>query len=76
MAGSIVLLKMLKKNNANKNQMKSSSLGISVKCVDGLKIQLSNLFQSEIIDTDAEIKVFESMLKSEGINTENDFDLK
>lgn len=35
------LSKMLKKNNANKNQMKSSSLGISVKGVDGLKIQLS-----------------------------------
>ena len=47
-----------------------------IKINASLKIQLSNLFQSEIIDTDAEIKVFESMLKSEGINTENDFDLK
>lgn len=36
------LSKMLKKNNnAIKNQKKSSSLGISVKGVDGLKIQLS-----------------------------------
>ncbi len=35
------LSKMLKKNNASKNQMKSGSLGISVKGVDGLKIQLS-----------------------------------
>jgi len=40
------------------------------------KTQLSNLYQADIIDTDAEMKVFESMLNSEGFdisdfNTEN-----
>ena len=28
--------------------------------------QLNNMYQTEMIDTDAEIKVFESMLKSDG----------
>ena len=38
----IIVSKILKKNNnALKNQKKSSSLGISVKGVDGLKVQLS-----------------------------------
>ena len=40
------------------------------------KTQLSNLYQADIIDTDAEMKVFETMLNSEGFdisdfNTEN-----
>ena len=38
------------------------------------KNQLSNLYQSDIIDTDAEMKVFESMLKSEGYY--NNFNIK
>ena len=28
--------------------------------------QLSNIYQTEMVDTDAELKVFESMLKSDG----------
>ena len=28
--------------------------------------QLNNMYQAEIIDTDAELKVFEEMLKSDG----------
>lgn len=40
------------------------------------KVQLSNLYQADMIDTDAEMKVFESMLNSEGFNDINDFDIK
>lgn len=40
------------------------------------KVQLSNLYQSDIIDTDAEIKVFEQMLNADGFNDINDFDIK
>lgn len=39
------------------------------------KVQLANLYQSDILDTDAEIKVFEQMLNSEGFGTD-DFDKK
>ena len=37
------------------------------------KNQLSNLYQSDIVDTDAEMKVFDSMLKADGYDTSNDF---
>lgn len=37
------------------------------------KNQLSNLYQSDIVDTDAEMKVFEGMLKADGYDTSNDF---
>lgn len=37
------------------------------------KKQLSNLYQSDMIDTDAEMKVFEAMLKSDGYDDSNDF---
>lgn len=40
------------------------------------KVQLSNLYQSDIIDTDAEIKVFEKMLNADGFSDINDFDIK
>ena len=33
--------------------------------------QLNNLYNAEFIDTNAEIKVFESMLKSDGLLDEN-----
>ena len=35
--------------------------------------QLSNLYQSDMVDTDAEIKVFKSMLKMDGFTEEKDF---
>lgn len=38
--------------------------------------QLSNLYQSDIVDTDAEIKVFETMLKLDGFTDEKDFNIK
>jgi len=37
------------------------------------KGQLSNLYQADIIDTDAEMKVFESMLKIDGYDNTSDF---
>ena len=37
------------------------------------KTQLSNLYQSDMVDTDAEMKVFESMLKADGYDDSNDF---
>lgn len=69
----------IENQNLNTDEIKETmenTKQMIIKINSSLKIQLSNLFQSEIIDTDAEIKVFESMLKSEGINAENDFDLK
>lgn len=38
--------------------------------------QLSNIYQTEMIDTNAELKVFETMLKSDGFIENIDFDLK
>ena len=43
---------------------------------EAFKKQLSNLYQSDIIDTDAEMKVFYSMLKSDGFDEKTDFDIK
>ncbi len=63
-------------NTKEINKSMESTKRMIVKINQSLKMQLSNLFQSEIIDTDAEIKVFETMLKSEGYNSDNDFDLK
>jgi len=40
------------------------------------KKQLSNVYQSDMIDTDAEMKVFETMLQSDGFAVENDFQTK
>jgi len=40
---------------------------------NAFKNQLSNLYQSDIIDTDAEMKVFESMLKMDGFDSDSDF---
>ncbi|MBR3255547.1 MAG: 5-bromo-4-chloroindolyl phosphate hydrolysis family protein [Clostridia bacterium] len=37
------------------------------------KNQLSNLYQTDMVDTDAEMKVFETMLKADGYDTTNDF---
>lgn len=63
-------------NTKEINKSMENTKQMIIKINNSLKIQLSNLFQSEIVDTDAEIKVFETMLKSEGLNTDNDFDLK
>ena len=41
---------------------------------NAFKSQLSNLYQADIVDTDAEMKVFETMLKADGYDTSNDFE--
>ncbi len=38
--------------------------------------QLSSLYQRDILDTDAEMKVFDSMLKTDGYTDIKDFDIK
>ena len=38
--------------------------------------QLSNIYQTEMIDTDAELKVFETMLKSDGFIDNIDFNIE
>ena len=38
--------------------------------------QLSSIYQQEIVDTDAELKVFESMLKTDGFVNEIEFETK
>lgn len=63
-------------NSKEINKSMENTKQMIIKINQSLKMQLSNLFQSEIIDTDAEIKVFESMLKSEGYDSNNDFNLK
>ena len=42
---------------------------------NAFKNQLSSLYQSDMIDLDAEMKVFDSMLKADGYN-DDDFDIK
>ena len=80
-----VTLKILKKYDDIENQgldnedvkkfMKSTENMIS-KIKKSFKSQLSNLYQADMLDTDAEMKVFESMLNSEGFNDINDFKIK
>lgn len=44
-----------------------------VKIKNSFKKQLSNLYAADMMDADAEMKVFETMLNSEGISTTDDF---
>lgn len=43
---------------------------------ESFKIQLSKLYQSDILDTDAEMQVFKNMLESDGFTDVKDFDIK
>ena len=51
----------------------NSAQNMIKKINDAFKKQLSNLYQSDMIDTDAEMKVFETMLQSDGYDENNDF---
>ncbi|MBP3463947.1 MAG: 5-bromo-4-chloroindolyl phosphate hydrolysis family protein [Clostridia bacterium] len=53
-----------------------STRKMAKKIKDAFEKQLSNLYQSDMIDTDAEMKVFETMLKSDGYYGEDDFKIK
>ena len=46
------------------------------KIKDAFEEQLSNIYQTEMVDTDAELKVFESMLKADGFFDEIDFNIE
>lgn len=59
----------------SKNFMDSTENMIA-KISKSFKMQLSNLYESDIIDTDAEMKVFDAMLNSDGFSSDNDFDVK
>ena len=47
-----------------------------VKIKNAFEDQLAKLYQSDIVDTDAEMKVFESMLNDESFGNEDHFNLK
>ena len=77
-----VTLNILTKYDEIENQELSSKEGqkfmaqtedMIEKIKNAFKNQLSNLYQSDMIDTDAEMKVFESMLKADGYDTSDDF---
>ena len=70
-----VTIKILKRyDEIENNKLTSESSKRFMKSVQEMIVkikaafneQLSNMYQSEIIDTDAEIKVFETMLKADG----------
>ena len=65
-----------KLTSAESRKFMSSIQDMIVKIKAAFENQLSNLYQSDMIDTDAEIKVFESMLKLDGFSEEKDFNLK
>lgn len=80
-----VTLKILTKYDDIENQrlygseskkFMDSTASMLIKINKSFKIQLANLYESDMIDTDAEMKVFEAMLKSDGINDINDFNIK
>lgn len=77
-----VTLNILKKYDEIENQNLTTKEGkqflaqtekMIAKINNAFKNQLSNLYQTDMIDTDAEIKVFDSMLKADGYDTSNDF---
>ena len=77
-----VTLNILKKYDEIENQNLSSKEGqkfmrqtedMIEKINNAFKNQLSNLYQAEIVDTDAEMKVFDSMLKADGYDTSSEF---
>lgn len=79
-----VTLKMIQKYDEIENQRLTSLEGkqfmLQAKKMIGevnvaFKKQLSNLFESDLIDADAELKVFDAMLKADGFDG-TDFDLK
>lgn len=77
-----VTLNIVKRYDEIENQRLSSEDGKEfmlktknmVSKVNGaFKTQLANLYQSDIVDTNAEMKVFDSMLKADGYDAEIDF---
>lgn len=80
-----VTIKILKRYDEIENQRITTKESITFmnsiqEMLEKIKVafqnQLSNLYQSDMVDTDAEMKVFESMLKMDGFTEEQDFNLK
>lgn len=53
-------------NTEEANDFMNSTKNMVKKINKAFKVQLANIYQADIIDTDAEMKVFENMLKSDG----------
>ena len=62
-----------KLNTSETNKFMKSVQDMMEKIKNAFNEQLNNMYQAEIIDTDAEIKVFEGMLKADGFIDEIDF---
>lgn len=62
-------------NNAETKKFMQSTKNMMSKINEAFKEQLAKLYQSDIIDTDAEMKVFETMLKSDGFTLQDDFNI-
>jgi len=79
-----VTIKILKRYDEIENQnLKTESSDKFMKSVEEMIVkiriafqeQLSNMYQADMIDTDAEIKVFETMLRTDGFSDELDFEI-
>ena len=63
-----------KLNTEDSKKFMESTQKMVKKINEAFKKQLSNLYQSDMIDTDAEMKVFDTMLKSDGYDVDdNDY---
>ena len=65
-----------KLNTTESQKFKKSVQDMTEKIKNAFNEQLNNMYQTEMIDTDAEIKVFETMLKSDGFLDEINIDTK
>lgn len=61
-------------NTEESNKFMNSTKNMVKKINKAFKVQLANIYQADIIDTDAEMKVFENMLKSDGYQ-DDDFNV-
>ena len=65
-----------KLNTSESQKFMKSVQDMTEKIKNAFNEQLNNMYQTEMIDTDAEIKVFETMLKSDGFLDEINIDTK
>lgn len=79
-----VTVKILSKYDLIENQdldspesirMMETTEQMVVKIKNAFEDQLAKLYQTDIVDTDAEMKVFESMLNAESFNSQDHFNL-
>ena len=63
-------------NSTDSSKFMKQTKDMLIKINLAFKGQLANLYQADIVDTDAEMKVFESMLKADGYDTNSDFNMR